>query len=161
VIEQYEVQDWQKVKALRQMAIVDWPVWTGPPGRTIKVAGYRPGWDHYFLDIAKAVSARSDCERDKVGAVVVNNRRIRSTGYNGAPSGQPGCVTCPRRSSGCEPGSDYSNCVAVHAEANALLYADREDLIGATLYITRKPCYACEKLIQAAGIVNVITPEDL
>ncbi|MGW1739974.1 deoxycytidylate deaminase [Nocardia sp. NPDC001965] len=121
----------------------------------------RPDWNEYFLGIAKAVSVRSDCERDKVGAVVVKDRRIRATGYNSAPAGRPGCSSCPRRTSGCEPGSSYDNCVAVHAEANALLYCDRTDLLDAVLYITRKPCYACTKLIQAAGIINVITPEDL
>ena len=116
----------------------------------------RPGWDDYFLDIARAVAARSDCERSRVGAVVVKDRRIRATGYNGAPAGQPGCESCPRRTSGVAPGTDYSNCVAVHAEANALLYCDREDLIGATLYVSRKPCYACEKLISATGVARII-----
>lgn len=119
----------------------------------------RPTWDEYFLKIAEAVSARSDCERSRVGAVVVKERRIRATGYNGAPANQPGCLSCPRRTSSVAPGSDYSNCVAIHAEANALLYCDREDLIGATLYITREPCYGCRKLIMATGVVRVVTPE--
>jgi len=118
----------------------------------------RPPWDEYFLAIAKTVSTRSDCERDKVGAVVVKDRRIRATGYNGAPAGKPGCESCPRRLSNVEPGSDYTNCVAVHAEGNALLYCNREDLIGATLYITRAPCYACQKLIDAAGVQRIVTP---
>jgi dCMP deaminase len=119
----------------------------------------RPDWDTYFMGIAEAVSARSDCERDKVGAVVVKDRRVRATGYNGAAAGKPGCATCPRRESGCEPGSSYDNCVAVHAEANALIYCDRQDLVGATLYVTREPCYACDKLIQAAGVNAVVWPE--
>ncbi|RYH20148.1 MAG: cell division protein DedD [Alcaligenaceae bacterium] len=119
----------------------------------------RPDWTEYFLDIARAVAKRSDCERDQVGAVVVKDRRIRATGYNGAPSGQPGCLSCPRRTSSCTPGSSYDNCVAIHAEANALLYCDREDLIGATLYITRAPCYACEKLIAATGVEHIVYPE--
>lgn len=122
------------------------------------VADTRPGWDEYFLGIAKAVSTRSDCERDKVGAVIVDaNRRIRATGYNGAPAKEPGCTTCPRRTSQVASGTNYDNCVAVHAEANALLYCDREDLINATIYITREPCYACSKLIQAAGVTRVVT----
>ncbi|MFE2997953.1 deoxycytidylate deaminase [Nocardia sp. NPDC059246] len=121
----------------------------------------RPTWDEYFIGIARAVSARSDCHRDKVGAVVVRDKRIRATGYNGAPAGKPGCLECPRRTSECAPGSSYGNCVAVHAEANALLYCDREDLVDATLYITRKPCYACSKLIAGAGISRVCTPEDI
>lgn len=122
----------------------------------------RPNWNTYFMNIARAVAERSDCERSKVGAVVVKDRRIRATGYNGAPSGAPGCATCPRRLSGVEPRSSYSEgagrCVAVHAEANALLYCDREDLIGATLYITREPCPDCWKLIWATGIESVVYP---
>lgn len=123
----------------------------------------RPNWDEYFLGIAEAVAARSDCERSKVGAVIVNDRRIRATGYNGAPSGLPGCGTCPRRMAGATPGvSDYdtgpTKCVAVHAEANALLFCDRGDLAGASLYVTRKPCYACDKLVAAAGITHVVWP---
>jgi dCMP deaminase len=121
----------------------------------------RPDWDEYFLEIARAVSLRSDCERDKVGAVLVKERRIRATGYNGAPAGMDGCATCPRRTSGCSPGSSYDNCVAIHAEANALLYSDLEGRTGATLYVTRKPCYACAKLIAGAGIERVVFPEEI
>ena len=122
----------------------------------------RPDWNDYFMGIARAVAERSDCDRAKVGAVVVKDRRIRSTGYNGAPSGNPGCVSCPRRWSGVAPNTGYSEgpgrCVAVHAEANALLYCDREDLVGATLYITREPCFDCQKLIDAVGITAVVWP---
>lgn len=119
----------------------------------------RPDWNEYFLAIAGVVSSRSSCTRDKVGAVVVKDRRIRATGYNDAPAKKPDCSTCPRATSGVAPGSSYDNCVAVHAEANALLYCDREDLIGATLYVTRSPCYACSKLIEAAGITDVVVKE--
>lgn len=121
----------------------------------------RPGWDEYFLNIARAVAERSDCERDKVGAVVVGrDRRIRATGYNGAPSGKPGCSSCPRRLSDSRPGSCYSNCVAIHAELNALLFCDRQDLPGSTLYVTRSPCYGCTKAISAAGVSRVVTPDN-
>jgi dCMP deaminase len=123
----------------------------------------RPSWDEYFLDIAMAVATRADCTRRKVGAVVVKDRRIRATGYNGAPAGEPGCISCPRRVSTVAPGSSYDTgagaCVAVHAEANALLYCDREDLIGATLYLTTDPCEGCQKLIRATGVVRVVWPE--
>ncbi len=135
-----------------------------------KVIGYcpfedpsiRPDWDEYFLGIAHAVAARSDCHRRKVGAVVVKDRRIRGTGYNGAPAGEPGCLSCPRRLSGVEPGSSYDTgtgaCVAIHAEANALVYSDRTDLHGATLYLTTDPCDGCRKLIKASGVVRVVWP---
>lgn len=118
------------------------------------------------MGIAEAASRRSSCERAKVGAVVVSRNRVKSLGYNDAPSGLPGCETCPRRTSGANPGvDDYDSgatrCVAIHAEANALLYCDREDLIGATLYVTRAPCPGCEKLIQAAGVERVVTPEGI
>lgn len=123
----------------------------------------RPSWDQYFSGIAVAVSARADCERRRVGAVVVKDRRIRATGYNGAPAGEPGCSTCPRRTSGLPPGSSYDTgagvCVAIHAEANALLYCDRGDLYGATLYITTDPCDGCLKLIRATGVTRVVWPE--
>lgn len=120
----------------------------------------RPDWDLYFLGVAVAVAARADCSRRQVGAVVVNDRRIRATGYNGAPAGQPGCETCPRRNSAVEPGSSYDTgpgtCVAIHAEANALLYCDRADLVGATIYLTSDPCEGCLRLIRAAGVKRVV-----
>lgn len=124
----------------------------------------RPTFDEYFLGIAEAAATRSDCDRSKVGAVAVNDQRVRATGYNGAPAGRPGCGTCPRRTSEAVPGvSGYDSgptaCVAVHAEANALLYCDRGDLVGATLYVTREPCDGCLKLIEAAGVVRVVTPD--
>jgi dCMP deaminase len=118
----------------------------------------RPTWNNYFHNIAVAVAERSDCERDKVGAVVVKDRRIRSTGYNGAPAGQPGCGTCPRRTSQTPKGEGYENCVALHAEQNAIIYCDREDLQNATIYITRKPCDTCMKLIMGSGIESVVYP---
>jgi dCMP deaminase len=97
-------------------------------------------WDEYFLHNAGALATRADCERLQVGAVVVRDRRIVGTGYNGAPAGEPGCASCPRRLFTVAPGSSYDTgagqCVAIHAEANALLYTDRADLVGAALYVT-------------------------
>src|SRR5690606_41957837 len=76
--------------------------------------------------------------------VVSHANRVVSLGYNDSPAGKPGCLTCPRRTSDVLPGSDYDSgpgrCISVHAEANALLYADRADLPGATLYVTREMC---------------------
>jgi dCMP deaminase len=152
----------------------------------------RPTWDEYFLGIAEAVSARADCTRRQVGAVVVKDNRIRSTGYNGSPPGGPSCLAgeCPRGlhsqvivehpengylAFGCrcgndwpcpkavDPGSSYDagagSCVASHAEANALLYAGRDQTLGATLYLTSAPCDGCERLVRAAGISRVIWPD--
>lgn len=125
----------------------------------------RPDWDAYFLGIATAVAARGECTRRQVGAVLVKDRRIRSTGYNGAPSGAPSCLmgACPRATSGVASGSSYDtgpgSCIAIHAEANALLFASKDDCQGATLYITTAPCAGCERLIMGAGIKQVVTPE--
>lgn len=123
----------------------------------------RPTWDEYFLSIARAVSARADCSRRQHGAVIVKDHRIVSTGYNGAPAGHPGCLDghCPRAQSNAPTNtppydSGPGRCIAVHAEANALLYADYEKCKGSTLYITAEPCGDCRKLIDGAGIKNVI-----
>lgn len=126
----------------------------------------RPGWNEYFLGIAEAVAARADCTRSKVGAVLVNSRReVRGTGYNGAPSGIPGCAShgaCPRgrlSATQCEPNSDYANCIADHAERNALAHANPRELFGATLYSTREPCPKCWTLIKASGLACVVWAE--
>lgn len=123
----------------------------------------RLGWDDYFLGIAEAVAKRADCTRRQVGAVLVDqHHRIISTGYNGAPSGRPGCLTdgaCPRGQQSTEavaPRSSYDtglgSCIAVHAEANALLYADGWKAKGATLYCTDRPCDGCQRLIDALAV---------
>lgn len=125
----------------------------------------RPDWDDYFLGIARAVAARGECTRDQVGAVVVRDRRIVSTGYNGAPAGHPSCLEghCPRSTSQVPPSSSYDTgpgfCIAIHAEANALLYGDRSAMEGGTMYLTRKPCDGCMKLILGAGISAVVWAE--
>lgn len=125
----------------------------------------RPGWDTYFLGIAEAVAARADCSRRKVGAVVVRDRRIVATGYNGAPPGEPGCLegACPRARSEVEPGSSYDTgpgaCISLHAEMNAIVYAGRDGCVGSTLYITAEPCAGCMKLVRASGLASVVWPE--
>jgi dCMP deaminase len=123
----------------------------------------RPGWHEYFLGIAQAAAARSDCTRSKVGAVLVRERRVRSTGYNGAPSGMAGCGSCPRSRSDVVPlTNDYDvpggsgQCVAIHAEVNAVLYAERADVIGSTVYVTREPCAGCVKTCRAAGVAAIV-----
>ncbi|MGW1859335.1 deoxycytidylate deaminase [Streptomyces collinus] len=126
----------------------------------------RPDWDTYFLSGAAWAASRADCTRRKVGAILVNARNeVRGVGYNGAPAGIPGCLSagaCPRGkldTSECEPGSDYANCIADHAERNALRHANPAELRGATLYVTDEPCPSCWTLIGAAGIRQVVTPD--
>jgi dCMP deaminase len=125
----------------------------------------RPSWDTYFLNIAEAVSLRADCTRRKVGAVLVDsNNRIISTGYNGAPPGAAGCASdgaCPRGQSDVpgytEGNHDYSDCIAVHAEVNAI--AIRSYVApGTTIYVTHEPCNDCKVYIKNAGVSRVVYP---
>lgn len=120
----------------------------------------RPSWDEYFLALAHAVSARADCRRATHGAVIVGaDHRVVSTGYNGGPSGGKSCLAgeCPRAFSDVPSLTpDYSNCVAIHAEQNAVAHADFGRSVGGTIYITGQPCDLCSKLIVAAGIVRVV-----
>lgn len=122
----------------------------------------RADWDDYFFGIARAVARRADCTRRQVGCVLVDrNRRVIGTGYNGAPAGKPGCQSagaCPRGQLSYERvprDSNYDNCISVHAEANALLYA-RTDCRRATAYITDPPCYSCSKLLAGAGVERIV-----
>lgn len=128
-----------------------------------------PDWDTYFIGIAAAVAARAKCTRRRVGAVLVLDRRIIATGYNGAAPGVPDCLegACPRGQLGYDvvPGlGDYDRpgtpgfCIAIHAEVNALLFATR-DTKGAWAYITDPPCPGCRKALAAAGIVRVVWPD--
>lgn len=121
----------------------------------------RPDWDTYYLDIAKAVSKRGECSRRQVGAVIVREHTIVATGYNGYPPGDRSCLEghCPRANSQAKPGSGYANsgCGAIHAECNAIIRAGRERCLGATIYVTAKPCVLCAPLIKAAGITRVVT----
>lgn len=127
--------------------------------------GLRPDWTEWALGIAVAVSARADCSRRKVGAVILDpDKRIVATGYNGAPAGEPGCLTagaCPRASSGAvglvssyEEGP--TRCEAVHAEANALLRASWAQMKSSTLVVTCEPCYQCWVLIKGTPLYAVV-----
>ena len=128
-----------------------------------------PGWDDYFLGIAKAVAARAKCVRRSVGAVIVYDRRIIATGYNGAAPGRPDCLegACPRGKLTYDQMPELGNydrpgqpgfCIAIHAEVNALLFATR-DTKGSTIYITDPPCPGCRKALAAAGIVRAVWPD--
>lgn len=126
----------------------------------------RPGWDAYYLGIAHAVSARGECVRRRVGAIIVRGQSVLATGYNGYPAGKESCLTgsCPRATSGAIAGTGYAEtgCRAIHAEANAIIRAGREACIGSTIYITDKPCDMCWPLLQAASIKNAVwgSPDD-
>lgn len=124
---------------------------------------FRPDWDTYFFGIADAVALRADCRRSRHGAVIVKDKRVISTGYNGSFSGGPSCLAgeCPRGLLTPEQMAhntpDFSNCVALHAEQNAIAYADGKQTIGASIYIVggKPPCDMCGKLVAAAGITVV------
>ncbi len=118
----------------------------------------RVSWDDYFLDLARATATRATCSRRKHGAVIVQERRIVATGYNGGPSGYPHCDegACPRAVSDAPQGHDYERCIAIHAEANALLFSSPEERSGATLYCTGAPCFGCAKLVANSGVAEVV-----
>jgi dCMP deaminase len=115
-------------------------------------------WDHYFLNIARETATRSNCVRRQHGSVIVRRRRICSTGYNGPPSGHRHCDegACPRASSQAASGWGHDDCIAIHAEANAILYSSPEERDGASIYITGVPCFGCAKLIANSGIGEVV-----
>lgn len=121
----------------------------------------RAGWLETWLEVARQVARRSGCERAQLGAVIVDARnRIVATGYNGPPAGWPGCSeSCPRAFK-TEPTSDYGDCIAIHAEANALLFCDRREREGGTIYVTGVVCWDCAKLIANSGLKRVVYVHD-
>lgn len=115
----------------------------------------RASWDEYFMSIAQVVSSRSTCPRKYVGAVVVRNRTILSTGYNGSIRGMPHCSDVGHM-------MEAGHCVAtIHAEVNAILQAARNgvNIDGATLYVTASPCWNCFKSSANAGIRRIVYGE--
>ncbi|RMG25695.1 MAG: cytidine deaminase [Armatimonadetes bacterium] len=115
----------------------------------------RPSWDEYFMQLAHTVSTRATCLRRSVGAVIVRNRRILSTGYNGAPRGVPHCEEY-----GCDTTQRCQ--LAAHAEQNAIAQAAANGVSceGGTLYVTCQPCNVCAKLIINSGIQRVVFEGD-
>ncbi len=120
----------------------------------------RPDWDEYFMGIAKAVAMRSNCMKRKVAAVIVKDRRIISTGYNGTPRGVKNCSEggCPRCNSVEPSGKGLSECLCSHAEENSIVQAAYHGvpIKGSTLYTTFSPCLMCTKMIINAGITEVV-----
>ena len=120
-------------------------------------------WDHRFMEMAQLVSTWASCyqEERKVGAVIVKDKRVMTTGYNGAPSGVSTCVErgeCLRKKLGIPSGTRHEMCYAVHAEQNAIIQAAKlgVNIDGSTLYCTHQPCILCAKMIVNAGIVRVV-----
>lgn len=122
-----------------------------------KTEGNRIPWDEYWMNIVSDVALRSTCLRRQIGALVVKNNVIVSTGYNGAPRGFTHCLEsgCRRDKLNIPSGERHEECVGVHAEQNALLQAGR-DANGATLYVNAFPCKICAKLIINAGVKRVM-----
>ncbi|MBM4294263.1 MAG: CMP deaminase [Deltaproteobacteria bacterium] len=126
----------------------------------------RPSWDEYFMLIAKLVSTRSTCNSRPTGAVLVKDRQILATGYNGSMPGAPHCTDqvmpdgspyCHRRALQVADVDKYNYCRASHAEANAIAQAAKHGIAirGATLYVTLEPCFVCIKLLATAQIEKV------
>ena len=135
--------------------------------KTVKQS--RPGWDVYFIDIAKAVSTRATCLRRRYGAVITKDNAIVSTGYNGAPAGMTDCLEvgkCTRKELQIPHGERYELCHSVHAESNAIIRASADELKGSTIYISgadsgagecvSEPCMMCKRMILNAGIFKVV-----
>lgn len=120
----------------------------------------RPSWDEYFLDIAGLISRRATCRRRSVGAVLVKDKRILATGYNGAPTGLRHCLDlgCLREQKKIPSGERHELCRGLHAEQNAIIQAALHGVSvkEATLYCTNYPCVICAKMIINAGIAKVI-----
>ena len=120
-------------------------------------------WDHRFMEMAWLVSGWASCfQQDrKIGAVIVKDKRVMTTGYNGAPAGVKTCVErgeCLRKKLGIPSGTRHEMCYAVHAEQNAIIQAAKLgiEINGATLYCTHQPCILCAKMICNSGIVRVV-----
>jgi dCMP deaminase len=129
----------------------------------------RPTWNQYFMEIARLVSTRSTCIRRKVGAILVKDKRVLSTGYNGSPTGLLHCeeVGCLRETLGVPSGERHEICRGLHAEQNAIIQAALHgvSIKGAQLYSTTFPCIICSKMIINAGIKEIFYldgyPDDL
>jgi dCMP deaminase len=121
---------------------------------------FRPNWDNYFMKLAHIVKQRSNCMKRSVGAIIVHNHRIISTGYNGVP-GKFNCHEggCPRCNSNIHQGDSLGDCNCIHAEEAAVLEEGVHRSKGATLYTTLAPCRWCAKVIIAAGIIRVVYDE--
>jgi dCMP deaminase len=122
----------------------------------------RPSWDEYFLEMARVVERRSTCLRRQIGAILVREKRILTSGYNGAPSGLPHCEEVGCRRAGIPSGERQELCRALHAEQNAIIQAALHGVNTrhSTLYCTNQPCVICAKMLINAGVVRVVYEGD-
>lgn len=124
----------------------------------------RPSWDDYFLEILEVVKKRSTCLRRQVAAIIVRDKRIIATGYNGAPSGVAHCgeVGCLREKMDVPSGVRHELCRGIHAEQNAIIQSavHGAGIKDATIYITHSPCVLCAKMIINAGIKRIVYTGD-
>ncbi|MFO7819553.1 MAG: cytidine/deoxycytidylate deaminase family protein [Halanaerobacter sp.] len=120
----------------------------------------RPSWEQYFMELTHVVAKRSTCLRRKVGAIIVQDKRVLTTGYNGAPSGLPHCseTGCLREKKNVPSGERHELCRGLHAEQNAIIQAAQHgtSIEGAVLYCTHQPCILCTKMIINAGIERIV-----
>lgn len=120
----------------------------------------RPSWDEYFMTITEQVASRTTCLRRAVGAVIVKDNRILTTGYNGTPVGMAHCgeVGCMREKMSVPSGERQEICRGLHAEQNAIIQAARYgiDIRGSRIYINTQPCVTCAKMLINAGISEVV-----
>ncbi|MCX7704518.1 MAG: cytidine/deoxycytidylate deaminase family protein [Planctomycetota bacterium] len=132
--------------------------------RSKQIKKERPSWDSYFLRIAQEVSRRATCIRRSVGALLVRDKHILSTGYNGPPSGLPHCtdIGCLREERKIPTGERQELCRGLHAEQNALLQAAIHGVSvkGSVLYCTSTPCSLCAKMLINAGVVRIVALEE-
>ena len=119
----------------------------------------RPSWAQYFMDITELVAKRTTCTRRAVGAIIVKDKRLLSTGYNGAPTGIRHCIEvgCLREQLKVESGQRHELCRGIHAEQNAIIQAAYHGVSvkDASLYCTTQPCSICAKMIINAGILKI------
>lgn len=122
----------------------------------------RKSWDHYFMDMAYMAATRATCPRRHVGAILVKDKKVLGTAYNGSPAGTPDCYE-----DGCMIVSTYEEeggkmvqkdrCIrTIHAEQNLLLFTDRENRQGATVYVTDQPCWTCTNMLANSGIIEIV-----
>lgn len=124
------------------------------------IPSQRPSWDEYFMKLAHEVATRTTCLRRAVGAVIVKDRRILATGYNGVPTKLKHCdeVGCLRQQLGTPSGQRHEICRGLHAEQNAIIQAARYgiNITDASIYITTQPCVVCAKMLINAGITEIV-----